>query len=119
MGKTRHVSGNGTLGGPAAFASGAGKLAPGTLVRMSARAREALRSNGSRKYVTEFGGRAGVVVGLTDYGNGQVGPELDVRWIPGYLRYAHAPEDLVVSRKKVRGRRKKAELARRIAALGA
>jgi hypothetical protein len=93
-------------------------MRPGTLVRMSARFRTALRSNGSRQHVSEFGGCVGVVTGLLDYGD-QMGPEIDVRWIPSYLRYAYEPCHLVLSRKKVRGWKNKRELARRRAAITA
>jgi hypothetical protein len=86
---------------------------------MTARLKAAFRSNGCREHVQEFGGCAGIVVGEVDYGNGVVGPELDVRWIPSYLVYAYEAHYLTPSRKKIRGWRKKQELARRIAALKA
>ncbi len=91
-------------------------MKPGSKVRMSTRLMAAFRSNGSREHVTEFGGCVGIVEGLVDYGT-QMGPDVDVRWIPSYLRYAYQPEDLRISRKKVRGWKKKKDLARRLAAL--
>lgn len=97
-------------------AEGLESMKPGTLVRMAAHLRNAFRANGSRQHVQEFGGCVGYVVGLTDYKT-QMGPDVDVRWIPSYLIYGYQPEDLVISRKKVRGWRKKKELARRLALL--
>lgn len=56
----------------------------------------------STAHVEEFGESLGIVIGLTDYNNEgevrderKVGPEVDVRWLPDYLRYAYAPEHLV------------------------
>ena len=56
-------------------------------------------------HIEEFGDCIGVVTGPTDYNNEpkgsaeydprKVGPEVDVRWERG-LRYAYAPEDLVL-----------------------
>lgn len=86
-------------------------MTPGTVVRMSASAKKAFRSNGSRDHVREFGGRSGVVTGLAHFGNGTYGPEVDVYWIPSLLRYAYLPSELLRSRKKVRGWRNKQRLA--------
>ena len=77
------------------------------LVRMSRELKLGLRRNGSEAHVREFGGCVGVVIGLSDYGNGHLGPEVDVRWLPSLLRYAYHPDDLVPSRRKLRARQRK------------
>lgn len=63
---------------------------PGSRVRMSRALRTAMRWNGSRRHVREFGRCIGVVIGLVDYGE-QQGPEVDVRWEPSGLQYAYNP----------------------------
>ncbi len=86
-------------------------MTPGTVVRMSASLRRALRANGSREHVSEFGGCSGIVVGPAYFGNGVYGPEVDVYWIPSLLKYAYSPSELSPSRKKVRGWRNKQKVA--------
>lgn len=64
-------------------------MKPGTKVRMSEALKKVLRGNQSSEHVEEFGECIGVVEGLVDYGNGNYGPEVDVRWSPSKLRYAY------------------------------
>lgn len=64
---------------------------PGSLVRMSAELIRCLEHE-SAEHVAEFKDCIGVVMGLTQWGPGTVGPEVDVRWQPMNLRYAYAPE---------------------------
>jgi hypothetical protein len=66
----------------------------GTRVKMSEDLKAALRSNGCDDHVREFGNCIGIVEGPVDYGSSQ-GPEVDVRWQPGSLRYAYHPDQLV------------------------
>ena len=68
-------------------------MKPGTRVRMSKQLKEALKRNGCGDHVQEFGQCIGVVRGPVNYGT-QIGPEVDVVWQPGNLRYAYKPEDL-------------------------
>lgn len=66
----------------------------GDRVKMAATVKNQLRLNGCSEHVEEFGDCVGVVEGPVDYGNGVIGPELDVRWEPSRLRYAYSPEHL-------------------------
>lgn len=70
-------------------------MRPGTKVRMSDEIKRHLIANDSSEHVEEFGDCEGVVVGLVDYGNGIIGPELDVRWQPSNLKYAYSEDWLV------------------------
>jgi len=69
-------------------------LPPGSVVRMSQRLKDEMTALGSGDHVAEFGERLGIVAGPVDFG-GQLGPEVDVRWLPEELRYGYAPERLV------------------------
>jgi hypothetical protein len=53
----------------------------------------------SRAHIKEFGRKIGVVLGLVDWGNGNIGPEYDVRWKHTKLKYAYAQEDLQIVRR--------------------
>ena len=77
----------------------------GTVVRMSRAYRTKMRwanmrvgkskQYHSRRHIREFGRCWGKVLGPVDWGNGTVGPELNVRWFGvGNLRYAYHPEHL-------------------------
>jgi len=68
----------------------------GTKVKMSKYLKNKLRSNGSKEHVDEFGDSIGVVQGFAIGPNGEIWPEVDVRWLPDNLRYAYPPEDLIV-----------------------
>jgi hypothetical protein len=58
----------------------------------------------STGHIEEFGNSIGIVQGLRDYNNvkpgrlgydpNKVGPEYEVRWLPGNLRYGYYPDDL-------------------------
>ncbi len=74
-------------------------MQPGTKVRMNAACKKALFATNSHDHVAEFARCVGEVIGPTDYGN-QVGPELDVRWLPSKLKYAYPPEHLQVMQLK-------------------
>lgn len=65
----------------------------GATVRMTGDCKARLVANGCGNYVTEFGVCIGTVLGLVGYGT-TMGPEVDVRWQPSGLRYAHHPRDL-------------------------
>lgn len=49
----------------------------------------------SSDHVKEFGECIGVVVGYTNWSDGVVGPEVDVKWLPDNLKYAYDEDDLV------------------------
>lgn len=68
----------------------------GTKVRMSLELKAALIANSSIEHVEEFGHCIGIVIGPVDYGNGIVGPEVDVRWQPSNLKYAYETKWLIV-----------------------
>jgi hypothetical protein len=68
------------------------EMKAGTKVRMSDACKRELRAHGCREHVEEFGHCIGHVEGPVDYGNGVVGPEVNVRWQPSGLRYAYRPE---------------------------
>lgn len=68
---------------------------PGTRVRMNAACKKALIKSKSIAHLQEFSRCIGEVIGSVDYGNGAIGPELDVRWMPSRLKYAYLPEHLV------------------------
>jgi hypothetical protein len=67
---------------------------PGTRVRMSKALKKEMRKT-SQAHIKEFGNCVGVVMGLMDYGT-QLGPEVDVRWLPSNLCYGYLPETLDV-----------------------
>lgn len=48
----------------------------------------------SWEHEQEFGEAIGEVGELADYGNGILGPELEVFWEPDHLRYHYLPEHL-------------------------
>lgn len=68
---------------------------PGDVVQMSAELKAGLVASGSAEHVREFGHCYGRVEDLVDYGDGQLGPEVNVRWVPSNLRYAYDPDRLV------------------------
>ena len=70
------------------------KMKPGVRVRMSEACKAGMIANGSHEHIEEFGDSVGVLVGPVDFGNGQLGPEWDVRWEPTNLRYGYAADDL-------------------------
>lgn len=70
-------------------------MRPGTKVKMSEELKEMLNGNLSSEHVDEFGDCVGIVQGLTDF-NGQLGPEVDVKWQPSNLRYAYHPKHLII-----------------------
>lgn len=65
----------------------------GKHVKMSKHLKQKLRTNGSVEHVEEFGECVGLVEGYVDFQT-QLGPEVDVRWLPSKLRYAYHPDDL-------------------------
>ena len=72
-------------------------MEPGTYVRMTPECQRKLIDNDSIDHVVEFGGCVGKVVGPVNYGT-QLGPEVDVIWLPSMLRYMYDPSDLEVAR---------------------
>lgn len=76
-------------------------MKPGTKVIMSQVLKDKLRKNGSSAHVKEFGKCIGIVDGLMDFGNGILGPEVDVRWQPSKLRYGYHPDDLEIVKEDI------------------
>lgn len=74
----------------------------GDVVQMSEDFMKGLKSNGSAEHVEEFGDCLGIVEGLTHYGNGTFGPELEVRWYPSKLHYAYHPIHLKLIAKGIK-----------------
>ena len=72
-------------------------LPAGTYVRMTPECQRKLIDNDSIEHVIEFGGCIGKVVGPVNYGV-QLGPEVDVIWLPSQLRYMYDPSDLEEAR---------------------
>lgn len=77
-------------------------LKRGDLVRMKHTHKSALKANGCSQHVWMYGRCVGVVLGPIDYGNGIVGPEVDVRWkVPRNRwwsrgRYGYNPDELLI-----------------------
>lgn len=74
-------------------------MRPGTKVKMSEAFKKALIDNDCNEHVEEFGNCIGVVVGLADYGNGILGPDIDIYWQPSNLEYRYEPKSLVIVKK--------------------
>lgn len=60
----------------------------------------------STQHIEEFGNCVGIVEGPVDFGNGNLGPEVDVRWLPSQLRYGYDPNRDLVRVSSVKRRRK-------------
>lgn len=70
-------------------------MKPGTRVKMSQALKESFKRTGCNDHAVEFGDCVGIVQGYVNLGN-QIGPEVDVRWLPSGLRYAYHPNLLVI-----------------------
>ena len=70
-------------------------MKPGTKVKMSQALKESLKRTGCNDHVVEFGNCVGIVEGYVNYGN-QIGPEVDVQWLPSKLRYTYHPNHLSI-----------------------
>lgn len=68
----------------------------GAFVKMSQSIKDDLIANDCQDHVDEFGECLGVVDDEVDYGGGQLGPEVNVRWQPSNLRYGYDPDQLVI-----------------------
>lgn len=71
-------------------------LRMGDRVKMTPKFKAQLRKNGSGVHEREFGHCVGVIQGLVEYPKKRMGPDVNVRWLPSWLRYAYVPENLEI-----------------------
>ena len=67
----------------------------GDKVKMSEGLKEAMRQNGSKEHIKEFGECIGIVEGITYENEDGTDVDVDVRWQPSNLRYGYSINSLV------------------------